>query len=128
MSKEIIDLDKALALGGSCYNHSGQIIEAGYHDWLFLGDDYDQYSAMDALVRNILDHPNNWDIDGEIVRIEDDGQYLQVYYKTVVDIDSNDEDVIGEKCEDIPYKWRDCETLVNTNSHLDITVKRKQTA
>lgn len=128
MSIEQIDLDKARALGGSVYNHSGQIITAdnGWgHTQYYLGDDYDQYTAMDALVRTVLDHQDNWRMRGEIVKIEDDSDYLIVTLSQD-DIDENDNDIKTESVEYIRYRWVDCETLVNTVSNKEITVTLKK--
>ena len=127
MNLNEIDLDKARALGGSVYNHSGQIITAtnGWgHTAYFLGDDYDRYTAMDALVRTILDHqdswrmsgPPGWRMDGEILKIEDDSYSLIVTLKQEDGEDEEGNTIYSEGVEYIPYKWVDCETLVNTVS------------
>jgi hypothetical protein len=110
MSIEQVDIEKALAIGGATYNHSGQIIMAGMRDWLFLGDEYGEYSAMDSLVRNIMEHPKNWYVS-DVVKIEDDSDgYLIV---TMAD---------GET-ESIRYEYRDCVVIVNHQTKYDVVKK-----
>lgn len=111
MSIEQIDLEKALSIGGSTYNHSGQVIRAGISDWLFLGDEYGEYSAMDALVRNIMEHPRNYYLSDDIVKIEDDSDGWLIV--TMADGDT----------ETVRYEWLDCIVIVNHDTKLEVTKK-----
>ena len=124
-SIEVIDLDANRAIGGTCYNHSGQLIKADNPfggEWYFLGDEYGEYSAKDALVRNILDQQDNWKINGEIVKIEDDTDYL-IITTSNDDIDENDNDIKTEGVEYIRYHNLDTEVIVNHKSKYNIIRK-----
>jgi len=115
---EVIDLDANRALGGSSHNHSGQIIKVGYgsNDQFFLGDDYGEYDAKDALIRNIIEYQDNWRIRGEIFKIEDtDSDTLTVWTKT------EGEDV----SEDIYYEWVDCVVIVNHKTKFNMVLKKE---
>jgi len=110
----VIDLDKARAIGGTVYNHSGQIIAADScfgHTLLFLGDDHGKYDAKDALVRDIIESPENWAVRGEVVAIEDDGDYLTVS-SLADDLDDEGNDIKSASYEYIRYRYQDCTVIV----------------
>jgi hypothetical protein len=122
---ETIDLDKVRAIGGSCYNHSGQLIKADYPrggEGYFLGDDYDEYDAKDALVRNILDQQDNWLIRGEIIKVEDDGRSLTITTLND-DVDDDDNDIKVEGVDYVSYEWLDVEVLVNHVTKFEVVRK-----
>jgi hypothetical protein len=107
---ETINLVEVLAIGGNTYNHGGQLLmtTGGIANRYFLGDDYGKFTALDVLVREILDYPNNFGIrdGGEIVSIKDDSYSLQITTQ-------GDNGMTQEYYE--PYTWLDVEVLVNTH-------------
>ena len=123
---EVIDLDVNRAIGGTTYHHSGQIIKVGYgsNAQFFLGDDYEEYSAKDVLIRNIMEYQDNWRIRGDIFKIEDiDGDTLTVWTKTK-GIDEDDNDIIEDVYCDIYYEWVDCTVIVNHKTKFEVVIKK----
>ena len=122
-NRELVDLNANRALGGHSYNHSGQLIKAETPyggEWFFLGDEYGEYSALDSLVRNILEQPENWKIRGDITQIEDDGRYLTITTLTD-DIDENDNDIKTEGVDYVRYYYLDTEVIVNHKSGITVS-------
>ena len=125
MSSSIVDLDANRELGGHSYNHSGQLIKAETPyggDWYFLGDEYGEYSALDSLIRNILEQPENWRIRGDITQIEDDGRYLTIVTLND-DLDEDGNDIKTEGVEYVRYYDLDTEVIVNHKSKYDVIRK-----
>jgi hypothetical protein len=123
---EVIDLDANRAIGGTSYHHSGQIIKVSYgsNDQFFLGDDYEEFSAKDALIRNIIDYQDNWRIRGDIFKIEDtDGKTLTVWTKTE-GMDEDGNDILEDVSEDIYYEWVDCTVIVNHKTKFEMVIKK----
>lgn len=125
MHKEEYDLKKLTAIGGRSYNHDGQIIRTPDHGsdggWLFMGDDYEEYSALDCLVKNVIEYPKNFKILGEITKVEIvtlGGRYTNDY----LEITSVDED--GEESIDtIDFEWLSVEVIVNHNTKIEVRRK-----
>lgn len=119
-TKETYDLDKLKAIGGRSYNHDGQIIRTPHHGanggWLFLGDDYEEYSALDCLVKNIVDYPSNFDISGEITKVEIVSTRYGNDYIEVTSIEDGEETI-----DEIYYENLSVEVIVNYNTKLMVT-------
>lgn len=123
MELEEYNLDRLGTIGGHTYNHSGQIIRTPDHGnkggWLFLGDDYEDYSALDALIMYIVSYPKNFYIYGEVIKIE---HGTDTYGSDIVRVTSKDDD--GEvSTDDIQYEYMDAETIVNHVSRLEVRRK-----
>lgn len=118
MSKttEPIDLNALKGLGGTTYNHSSQMIKAD--NQYFLGDDYEEYTALDALCRSIMEYPRNfYSIQGrEIVSLSDCYEYGSSFIE-VKSIDMYDNEYIDE----VHYDYVDVVVLVNYPSKLQVT-------
>ena len=120
MSKttEAIDLNALKALGGTTYNHSSQLIKAD--DQYFLGDDYEEYSALDALCRSIMEYPQNFhSVYGrEVTGLADCYEYGSSFIEvTSKDMDGN------EHIDEVHYDYVDIVVLVNYPSKLQVTKK-----
>jgi hypothetical protein len=118
MSKttEAISLEALTALGGTTYNHSMQMIKAD--DQYFLGDDYEEYSAIDALCRSIMEHPKNfYSIQGrEIVSLSE----CYEYGSTFIEVTSKDDDE-HTYVDEVHFDYVDTVVLVNYPSKLQVT-------
>lgn len=115
-STEPLDLEQLTALGGTTYNHSGQMIKAD--NQYFLGDDYEEYSAMDALCRSIMEYPQNfYSVQGnEIIG-------LSICYElgqSFIEVTSKDR-VGNEHTDEVHFDNVDVVVLVNYPSKLQIT-------
>lgn len=114
---EEISLDVVAKLEGSTYRWSGMIrVGHGKFSEYFIADEFAQYSEFQLLAKDILDHPHNYHIDGEITKIIHnlDLQCLDVIY--------TDED--GENTTSVWYENVDVVTWVNFNSDL-VTLPKK---
>jgi hypothetical protein len=123
---EVIDLNANSAIGGTSYQHSGQIIKVSYgsNDQFFLGDDYEEFSARDVLIRNILEFQDNWRIRGDIFKIEDtDGKTLTVWSKTEC-MDEDGNWALEDVSEDIYYEWVDCTVILNHKTKFEMVIKK----
>jgi len=117
-STEPIDLNALNGLGGTTYNHSSQMIKAD--DQYFLGDDYEEYTALDALCRSIMEYPQNfYSIQGrDIVSLSDCYEYGSSFIE-VKSTDMYDNEYIDE----VHYNYVDIVVLVNYPSKLQVTKK-----
>ena len=115
-STEPISLEALNAIGGTTYNHSGQMIKADKQ--YFLGDDYEEYSAMDALCRSIMEYPQNFysvqgsEVIGLSICYEFNQSFIEVTSKDRVDNQYTDE---------VHFDNVDVVVLVNYPSKLQIT-------
>lgn len=124
---ETIDLDKVKAIGGATHFNKSTpliIVEAygseGIYNQYFIGDEVEGYSALDSLVRWILEHADQFvpsSVD-EIVAIRDNyGEYLEVDWK-------DDEGTVDT--ETIYYKTVYTHTLVHLHDNKWIRVEKEE--
>ena len=119
-STEPISLEALTAIGGTTYNHSMQMIKAD--DQYFLGDDYEEYSAIDALCRSIMEHPKNfYSIQGrEIISLSECYEYGSTFIEVTSKDDMDDEHTY---VDEVHFDYVDIVVLVNYPSKLNVTKK-----
>lgn len=123
MEKETYNLERLNTIGGRTYNHDGQIIRTPNNGakggWLFMGDDYEEYSPLDCLIKNIVEHPSNFDIRGEIQSITQVSQSYDLDYLEVISIDDDGE----ETTDEIYYEHLSVEVIVHHNTNIEVRRK-----
>jgi hypothetical protein len=119
-STEPISLEALNAIGGTTYNHSMQMIKAD--DQYFLGDDYEEYSAIDALCRSIMEHPKHfYSIQGkEIVSLSECYEFGSTFIEVMSKDDMDDEHTY---VDEVHFDYVDIVVLVNYPSKLNVTKK-----
>lgn len=119
---EAYDLNKLKEIGGSSYNHDGQVVRTPHNGanggWLFLGDDYGEYSPVDALVMNIVEYPANFNISGEITKVE---IVSTRYGSDIVRVTSTYDG--EETVDEIEYEHLSVEVIVNHKTKFEIHKK-----
>lgn len=115
---EVIDLEVIRKLSGSTYRWSAMIkVEHARYSEYFIADEYSQYNEFQLLVKDILDHPHNYNIDGEITKVIHnlDMNRVDVYYK---------DDEGAEQIDSVWYENVEVVTWTNFNSDLVTLPKR----
>lgn len=118
-STEPISLEALTAIGGTTYNHSSQMIKAD--DRYFLGDDYEEYSALDALCRSIMERPRNFtSVQGrEVISLSQ----CYEYGSSFIEVTSKDDDDENIYVDEVPYDYVDVCVMVNYPSKLQMIKK-----
>ena len=121
-STEPISLEALIAIGGTTYNHSSQMIKAD--DQYFLGDDYEEYSAIDALCRSIMEYPRNFtSVQGrEIISLSQCYEYGSSFIEVTSKDDMDDEHTY---VDEVHYDYVDVNVMVNYPSKLQMIKKDK---
>jgi hypothetical protein len=119
-STEPINLEALTAIGGTTYNHSMQMIKAD--DQYFVGDDYEEYSAMDALCRSIMEYPKNfYSIQGRhIISLSECYEYGSSFIEVTSKDDMDDEHTY---VDEVHFDYVDIVVLVNYPSKLQMIKK-----
>ena len=121
-TREVYNLDTLNKIGGDIYNHSGQVIRTPDHGscggWLYLGDDYGDYSPLDALIKWVVERPMNYGINGEVTNVVNVTPRYGHDYLEVTSIYEGE-----TSTDEIYYEHLDVECIVNHNASIE--VKRK---
>lgn len=120
--REEYDLNRLKEIGGSTYNHDGQVVRTPNHGanggWIYLGDDYDEYSPIDVLIKNIVEYPRNYDIYGEVFAV---ARVSTSYGNDYIEVTSNDEG--EERVDMVEFEWLPVEVIVHHNTKMEVRRK-----
>ena len=85
---------------------------------LYLGDDYGDYSPLDALVKWVVEHPRNFSIYGEVTSVTIVSTRYGNDYLEVTSVDDGE-----TSTDEIYYEHLDVECIVNHNASIEVRRK-----